>query len=586
MNFFRTMLLLAAMTALFMGVGYLIGGTGGMLIALIFAAGTNAFAYWNSDKLALRMHHAEPVTRASAPELHEMVAELAKNAGLPMPKVYIVQSDQPNAFATGRNPENAAVAATTGLLRALDRREVAGVIAHELAHIKNRDTLTMTVAATVAGAISMLAQFGFFFGAAGDRERNPLGPIGVIAAVLFAPLAAMLIQMTISRTREYSADRLGAEISGDPLGLAAALRKIAAFASRIELPSAERNPASASMFIVNPLTGARMDNLFSTHPNVENRIRALEAMAGTRPAGGGRAPEPDPHRRTARRPRLTTPGLPARRAAAALIAGVLADRRSLSDQAGAGGPLERLAPAERARAQALAAGVLRHLGRIDALLGRFLDRPPPAPALNALRLAVAEVHLDGIPRPRRGRRGGAARRGGPEGAPPQGPRQRRRPPDGRGGAGGLGGDAGGGAACLDRGAGRGGLGRGRARRGGGGLAVAGPARPDAARSGRGGALGGAARGGAAADGKPAAGGAGRRSRRCRASPRAPGGCRTPPPPCRRGSSARCVAGRCSTSAPRPAARPCSSPPPGPPSPRSTCRSRGSSGCARTSRAPG
>ncbi|MCB1369808.1 MAG: zinc metalloprotease HtpX [Rhodobacteraceae bacterium] len=279
MNFFRTMLLLAAMTALFMGVGWLIGGSGGMLIALLFAIGTNAFAFWNSDRLALGMHHAEPVTRASAPDLHAMVGELAANAGLPMPKVYLIRSDQPNAFATGRNPENGAVAVTTGILQLLDRDELRGVIAHELAHIRNRDTLTMTVAATVAGAISMLAQFGFFFGHS-NNDRNPLGPLGVLLAVLFAPLAAMLIQMTISRTREYSADRLGAEISGDPLGLAGALRKISSYAGRLELPSAERNPASASMFIVNPLSGARMDNLFSTHPNVENRIRALEAMAG------------------------------------------------------------------------------------------------------------------------------------------------------------------------------------------------------------------------------------------------------------------------------------------------------------------
>ena len=283
MNLVRTMMLLAALTALFMGVGYLIGGTGGMLIALVFAIGTNAFAYWNSDKLALRMHHAEPVTRASAPELHEMVGRLVQRAGLPMPKVFIIRQDQPNAFATGRNPENAAVAVTTGIMQALERDELEGVIAHELAHIKNRDTLTMTVAATVAGAISMLAQFGFFFGGGRDRD-NPMGPLGVLLAVLFAPLAALLIQMTISRTREYSADRLGAEISGNPLGLASALRKISAYARQIPMPSAERNPASAPLFIINPLTGQRMDNLFSTHPSVENRVRALEAMAD-----GGRA---------------------------------------------------------------------------------------------------------------------------------------------------------------------------------------------------------------------------------------------------------------------------------------------------------
>jgi heat shock protein HtpX len=279
MNFVRTMLLLAALTALFMSVGYLIGGSGGAFVAFLFAAGTNAFAFWNSDKVALRMHGAEPVTRANAPELLEMVQRLAQNAGLPMPKVYIVRSEQPNAFATGRSPDNGAVAVTTGIMQVLDRDELEGVIAHELAHIKNRDTLTMTVAATVAGAISMLAQFGFLFGAGGDRERNPLGPFGVLLAVIFAPLAAMLIQMTISRTREYSADRLGAEISGNPLGLARALRKIAAYAQRIVMPSAERNPTSAPLFIINPLHARRMDGLFSTHPSTENRIRALEALA-------------------------------------------------------------------------------------------------------------------------------------------------------------------------------------------------------------------------------------------------------------------------------------------------------------------
>lgn len=290
MNFFRTMLLLAAMTALFMGVGYLIGGTGGMLIAFLFAIGTNAFAYWNSDKMVLRMHNAEPVTRASAPELYEMVGRLAGRAGLPMPKVYVIREDQPNAFATGRNPDNAAVAATTGILRLLTREELEGVIAHELAHIKNRDILTMTVAATVAGAISMLAQFGFLFGGNRDREGGA-GPLGILLAVIFAPMAAMLIQMTISRTREYSADRDGALISGNPLGLASALRKIAAYAHEITMPSAERNPASAPLFIINPLHGGRMDSLFSTHPATENRIRALEALAAEMPPRpGGAAP--------------------------------------------------------------------------------------------------------------------------------------------------------------------------------------------------------------------------------------------------------------------------------------------------------
>ena len=282
MNIVKTGMLLAAMTALFLGVGYLIGGTGGALIALVFAVGTNAYAYWNSDKLALRMHRARPVTRASAPEFVGMIEELSARAGLPMPAVYVIDSEQPNAFATGRSPEKAAVAATTGLIRSLSREELAGVMAHELAHVKNRDTLIMTVAATVAGAISMLAQFGFFFG--GDRERG-FGILGLLLSVILAPMAAMLIQMMISRTREYSADRMGGEICGNPLWLASALGKISAAAKRVEMPTAERNPASAHLFIVNPLSGARMDNLFSTHPNPANRIEALKRQAAE--MGGG-----------------------------------------------------------------------------------------------------------------------------------------------------------------------------------------------------------------------------------------------------------------------------------------------------------
>lgn len=277
MNAVKTMMLLAALTALFMSVGYVLGGMGGLLIATLFALGTNAWAFWNSDKMVLRMHNAQPVTQASAPELYQMVAELSRNANLPMPAIYVIQDDQPNAFATGRNPDNAAVAATTGIMRLLSREELAGVMAHELAHIKNRDTLIMTIAATVAGALSMLAQFGFFFG--GGRDRNPLGFIGVLLAVFLAPMAAALIQMLISRTREYSADRLGAEIARDPLALASALRKISGGGRRFEMASAEANPATAHMFIVNPLSGARMDNLFSTHPNVENRVAALEKLA-------------------------------------------------------------------------------------------------------------------------------------------------------------------------------------------------------------------------------------------------------------------------------------------------------------------
>jgi heat shock protein HtpX len=285
MNMIRTAMLLAFMTALFMGVGYLIGGTGGMMIAFMIAAAMNLFSYWNADKMVLRMHGAVEVDARTAPEFHGMVAHLAQHAGLPMPKVYVIENPQPNAFATGRNPQNAAVAATTGLLNTLSREELAGVMAHELAHVKNYDTLTMTVTATLAGAISMLGNFAFFFG--GNRENNnPLGIIGILAAMIVAPLAAMMVQMAISRTREYSADRRGAEICGDPMALASALNKIARGAAQIVNPDAERNPATAHMFIINPLNGQRMDNLFSTHPATENRIAALQAM--TNEVGGSR----------------------------------------------------------------------------------------------------------------------------------------------------------------------------------------------------------------------------------------------------------------------------------------------------------
>lgn len=276
MNLVRTAMLIALMTALFMGVGYLIGGAGGMMIAFVIAAGMNMFSYWNSDKMVLRMHHAVEVDAQTAPEFYQIVADLAQNAGLPMPKVYVIRNAQPNAFATGRNPQNAAVAASTGLLEALTDEEVAAVMAHELAHVQNRDTLTMTITATLAGAISMLGNFAFFFG--GNRNNNPLGFIGVLVAMLVAPFAAMLVQMTISRTREYAADRRGAEICGNPLWLASALKKIAMGAGRVVNEDAERNPATAHMFIINPLNGQRMDSLFSTHPATENRIAALEAM--------------------------------------------------------------------------------------------------------------------------------------------------------------------------------------------------------------------------------------------------------------------------------------------------------------------
>ncbi|WPZ16046.1 zinc metalloprotease HtpX [Nitratireductor rhodophyticola] len=279
MNMIRTAMLLALMTALFMGVGYLIGGTGGMMIAFLIAAGMNLFSYWNADKMVLRMHHAVEVDERNAPEYFGIVRDLAARAGLPMPRVYLIQNDQPNAFATGRNPQNAAVAATTGLLDRLSYEEVAGVMAHELAHVQNRDTLTMTITATLAGAISMLGNFAFFFG--GNRDNNnPLGFVGVLVAMIVAPLAAMMVQMAISRTREYSADRRGAEICGNPLWLASALDKIARRAKQVVNQDAERNPATAHMFIINPLSGERMDNLFSTHPDTDNRIAALQAMAG------------------------------------------------------------------------------------------------------------------------------------------------------------------------------------------------------------------------------------------------------------------------------------------------------------------
>jgi heat shock protein HtpX len=278
MNTVRTAMLLAFMTALFMGVGFLIGGRGGMMIAFLIAAGMNLFSYWNSDKMVLSAYRAQPVDEGNAPELYQMIRQLSANASLPMPKVYVYDSPQPNAFATGRNPQNAAVAASTGLLQRLTQEEVAGVMAHELAHIQNRDTLTMTITATLAGAISMLGNFAFFFG--GNRENNnPLGFIGVLVAMIVAPLAAMLVQMAISRTREYSADRRGAEICGNPIWLASALSKIAGSAKVIHNDDAERNPATAHMFIINPLSGERMDNLFSTHPNTDNRIAALQKMA-------------------------------------------------------------------------------------------------------------------------------------------------------------------------------------------------------------------------------------------------------------------------------------------------------------------
>ena len=283
MNFMKTAMLLAALTALFGVVGYLLGGANGMLIALGIAVVTNLFAYWNSDKLALSAHGAVEVDETTAPELVRMVRDLSARAGLPMPRVYLIDNPQPNAFATGRNPENAAVAATTGLMEMLTYEELAGVMAHELAHIKNRDTLIMTVSATIAGAISTIAQFGFLFGGRDGERPNPLV---MLATAILAPLAAMIIQMAISRSREYVADRMGAEICGNPLWLASSLAKLEAGVAHIQNPDAERHPATAPMFIVNPLSGHGMDNLFSTHPATENRIAALQELARTTGAGG------------------------------------------------------------------------------------------------------------------------------------------------------------------------------------------------------------------------------------------------------------------------------------------------------------
>jgi heat shock protein HtpX len=282
MSYVKTAMLLALLTAIFVAIGGLAGGQTGMVIAFIVALAMNAFSLWKSDKMVLSMHEAEEVNEQTAPEYYGLVRDLAARAELPMPRVYVLHSAQPNAFATGRNPANSAVAASAGLLESLSREEVAGVMAHELAHIKNRDTLIMTVAATIGGAISMLAQYLQFHTMFGGNRNNGGGAMSMItsiAAILLAPMAAMLVQMAISRSREYQADRLGAMICGNPLWLASALHKINDYAQRIENPTAEAAPATAHIFIINPLSGRGMDNLFSTHPNTDNRIAELEALA-------------------------------------------------------------------------------------------------------------------------------------------------------------------------------------------------------------------------------------------------------------------------------------------------------------------
>ena len=278
-NFAKTGVLLVVLTLIFVAMGALVGGREGMVIAFIIAIGMNIYSFWNSGTIVLKMFKAQELSQQDAPQLWDMQRQLAERADLPMPRLYLLNSAQPNAFATGRNPSNSAVAVSTGLLDRLDQRELAGVIAHELAHIKNRDTLTMTVAASIAGAISMFAtmlQWGMLFG---RRQSGPFGFIGALAAILLAPFAAMLVQMAISRSREYEADRVGSAIVGNPLWLASALRKISSAAQQVTYEEAERVPAAAHLFIINPLTGRGFDNWFTTHPNTENRIVELERLA-------------------------------------------------------------------------------------------------------------------------------------------------------------------------------------------------------------------------------------------------------------------------------------------------------------------
>ncbi len=277
-NWFKTTLLMAAIVALFGVIGGAVGGAQGMVIALLLGGAMNVFAYWNSDKMVLRMYNAQQVDEASSPYLYNMVKELAGRAGLPMPRVYIIDEAQPNAFATGRNPENAAVAATTGILQMLSQRELRGVMAHELAHVQHRDILISTISATMAGAISALANIAMFFGGR-DEEGRPANPLASILVALLAPLAAGLIQMAISRAREFEADRGGAQISGDPLALADALAKIDAYARGIPMPAAEAHPETAQMMIMNPLSGGGLAGLFSTHPATEERIARLRQLA-------------------------------------------------------------------------------------------------------------------------------------------------------------------------------------------------------------------------------------------------------------------------------------------------------------------
>ena len=281
-NLMKTAVLMAAITALFMLLGSMLGGRTGMMVALLVALGMNVFSYWFSDKIVLKMYNAREVDAGSAPQFYAMVQDLAQRAQLPMPKVYIIDEPAPNAFATGRNPEHAAVAATTGIIRSLSERELRGVMAHELAHVRHRDILISTISATMAGAIGMLANFAMMFGGRGnDGQRS--NPIAGIAVAILAPLAASLIQMAISRAREFEADRGGAEISGDPAALASALDKIHRFAQGLPMEAAERHPETAQMMIMNPLSAGGLRGLFSTHPPTEERVAALMLMAQQAP---------------------------------------------------------------------------------------------------------------------------------------------------------------------------------------------------------------------------------------------------------------------------------------------------------------
>lgn len=277
-NLMKTAILMAAITALFMTLGRLMGGQQGMLLALLVALGMNFFSYWFSDKMVLRMYNAQEVDASSAPQFYRLVQDLSQKAGLPMPRVYLIDEDAPNAFATGRNPAHAAVAATTGILRALSERELRGVMAHELAHVKHRDILISTISATMAGAIAMLGNFAMIFGGR-DEDGRPVNPIVSILVMMLAPLAASVIQMAISRAREFEADRGGADISGDPAALASALRKIERLAQGLPLETAERHPETAQMMIMNPLSAGGLRGLFSTHPPTEERVDRLLDMA-------------------------------------------------------------------------------------------------------------------------------------------------------------------------------------------------------------------------------------------------------------------------------------------------------------------